>query len=111
VTKQHKLADSGGLHLVVLPSGQRYWRMNYRHPGKYKTLAFGVSAGLDFGIAIVASRRGKNYAQSLMLIAEYQPEPPFPGGTLATTLADIGGMITDMFLPREAKFRAIAKRG
>ena len=40
--KQYKLADSGGLHLLVLPSGQRYWRMNYRHLGKYKTLAFGV---------------------------------------------------------------------
>jgi Arm DNA-binding domain len=40
--KQYKLADSGGLHLLVLPSGQCYWRMNYRHLGKYKTLAFGV---------------------------------------------------------------------
>lgn len=40
--KQYKLADSGGLHLLILPSGQRYWRMNYRHLGKYKTLAFGV---------------------------------------------------------------------
>ncbi len=27
--KQYKLADSGGLYLLVLPSGQRYWRMNY----------------------------------------------------------------------------------
>jgi Arm DNA-binding domain len=40
--RQYKLADSGGLNLHVLPSSQRYWRMNYRHLGKYKTLAFGV---------------------------------------------------------------------
>ncbi len=40
--KQYKLADSGGLYLLVLPSGQRYWRMNYRHQEKYRTLAFGV---------------------------------------------------------------------
>jgi Arm DNA-binding domain len=40
--KQYKLTDSDGLHLLVLPSGARYWRMNYRHLGKYKTLAFGV---------------------------------------------------------------------
>ena len=40
--KQYKLADSGGLHLLILPSGQRYWRMNYRYLGKYRTLAFGV---------------------------------------------------------------------
>ena len=40
--KQYKLTDSDGLHLLVLPSGGRYWRLNYRYLGKYKTLAFGV---------------------------------------------------------------------
>lgn len=40
--KPYKLADSDGLHLLVLPSGGRYWRMNYRYLSKYKTLAFGV---------------------------------------------------------------------
>lgn len=40
--KQYKLTDSDGLYLLVLPSGQRYWRMNYRYLGKQKTLAFGV---------------------------------------------------------------------
>lgn len=49
--KQYKLADSGGLHLLVLPSGQRYWRMNYRHLGKYKTLAFGVWPDVDLADA------------------------------------------------------------
>jgi integrase len=41
-TKPYKLTDSDGLHLLVLPSGARYWRMNYRYLDKYKTLAFGV---------------------------------------------------------------------
>lgn len=40
--KQYKLTDSGGLHLLVLPSGGRYWRINYRYLGKQKTLALGV---------------------------------------------------------------------
>lgn len=40
--KQYKLTDSDGLHLLILPSGGRYWRMNYRYLGKCKTLAFGV---------------------------------------------------------------------
>ncbi len=40
--KQYKLSDSGGLHLLVLPSGGRYWRINYRYLGKQKTLALGV---------------------------------------------------------------------
>lgn len=74
------------------------------------TTGAGVSAGLDFGIAIVAALRGKPYAEALMLQAEYYPEPPFPGGTLATTPSDIGGMMSDMFSPLEAKFRAIASK-
>ena len=40
--KQYKLTDADGLHLLVLPSGSRCWRMNYRFLGKSKTLAFGV---------------------------------------------------------------------
>lgn len=38
----YKLSDADGLYLLVTPSGGRYWRMNYRHLGKQKTLAFGV---------------------------------------------------------------------
>jgi integrase len=53
--KQYKLADSGGLHLLVLPSGQRYWRMNYRYLGRYKTLAFGVWP--DVGLADARAKR------------------------------------------------------
>jgi len=40
--KPYKLTDRDGLYLLVTPSGGRYWRMNYRHLGKQKTLAFGV---------------------------------------------------------------------
>lgn len=40
--KAYKLSDLDGLYLLVTPSGSRYWRMNYRHLGKQKTLAFGV---------------------------------------------------------------------
>jgi putative intracellular protease/amidase len=41
--------------------------------------AAGVSAGLDFGSALVAELRGKPLAEVATLIAEYAPEPPFPG--------------------------------
>ena len=40
--KPFKLADGGGMYLLVKPDGRRYWRMDYRHEGKRKTLAFGV---------------------------------------------------------------------
>ncbi|MBF0626040.1 MAG: integrase arm-type DNA-binding domain-containing protein [Magnetococcales bacterium] len=40
--KPFKLTDSGGMYLLVQPSGGRYWRMDYRHGDKRKTLAIGV---------------------------------------------------------------------
>jgi integrase len=40
--KPLKLSDGNGMYLLVKPDGGRYWRMDYRHDGKRKTLAFGV---------------------------------------------------------------------
>ncbi len=68
----------------------------------------GVSSGLDFAIALVEALRGKPYAEGLMLQAEYHPEPPFPGGTLASTTPDVARMMDDMFKPVVAQFRALA---
>ncbi len=73
------------------------------------TTGAGVSAGLDFGIAVVEALRGRPYAASLMLQAEYHPQPPFAGGTLATTDPAVGAMMSEMFVPVADQFRAIAK--
>lgn len=40
--KPFKLADGGGLFLLVNASGSKYWRMKYRYAGKEKLLALGV---------------------------------------------------------------------
>jgi integrase len=40
--KPYKLADAGGLYLLVRPNGAKYWRCKYRFAGKEKGLAFGV---------------------------------------------------------------------
>ncbi len=40
--KPLKLADGGGMYLLVKPDGSRYWRLDYRFGGKRKTLALGV---------------------------------------------------------------------
>ncbi len=40
--KPYKLADGGGLFLLVNASGSKYWRMKYRYAGKEKLLALGV---------------------------------------------------------------------
>ena len=39
--KPFKLADGGGLFLLVQPTGSRWWRYKYRYNGKEKLLALG----------------------------------------------------------------------
>jgi integrase len=41
--KPYKLADSGGLYLLINPQGSKLWRLDYRFDGKRKTLALGNS--------------------------------------------------------------------
>ncbi len=40
--KPYKMADGGGMYLMVMPKGGKYWRYNYRFAGKRKTLAIGT---------------------------------------------------------------------
>lgn len=51
--KARKLADRGGLYLLVNHSG-KYWRWDYRYAGKRKTLALGVYP--ETGLAIARER-------------------------------------------------------
>lgn len=53
--KSYKLTDGGGLHLLIATTGQRYWRLNYRFEGKYRTLALGVYP--DVGLADARAKR------------------------------------------------------
>jgi putative intracellular protease/amidase len=41
----------------------------------------GVTAGIDLGLQIVAALRGKTYAQTIQLEAEYDPAPPYDSGS------------------------------
>ena len=40
--RPRKGSDGGGLYLMVVPTGGRYWRYNYRFNGKQKTVALGI---------------------------------------------------------------------
>ncbi len=40
----------------------------------------GVTAGLDFALRLVQRYRGDFYAKGMELLAQYDPQPPFPGG-------------------------------
>lgn len=40
--KPYKLADGGGMYLLINANGSKYWRMKYRFVGKEKMLSIGV---------------------------------------------------------------------
>jgi hypothetical protein len=40
--KDYKLADGGGLYLLVSSTGGKLWRFKYRYGGKEKLLALGL---------------------------------------------------------------------
>ena len=64
--KEYKIADGGGLHLLVTPSGGKLWRLKYRFDGKEKLLAFGSYP--EISLAIARQRR----LEARMLLATAQ---------------------------------------
>ena len=41
----------------------------------------GVTAGIDFALAVVAQLQGRETAEAIQLMVEYDPHPPFDAGT------------------------------
>lgn len=54
-----------------------------------RVTAAGISAGLDFALALAARLRGEEYAQTAQLVAEYAPTPPFAAGSPVTAGREI----------------------
>lgn len=62
--KAYKLADSGGLFLLVHPNGGKYFRLKYRVLGKEKLLALGVYPEISLRDARDARDRAKEDIRS-----------------------------------------------
>jgi putative intracellular protease/amidase len=56
--------------------------------GKVITAA-GVSSGIDMALTLAARIAGEDYARGIQLGIEYDPQPPFIGGSVATTPPEI----------------------
>ncbi|MBI1187316.1 MAG: DJ-1/PfpI family protein [Alphaproteobacteria bacterium] len=69
----------------------------------------GVSAGLDFGLALIGRLRGANYARAIQLQAEYAPAPPYDAGTLISAPPDVSRAMADMLAPFEGMVREVAQ--
>lgn len=53
--KPKKLADGGGLYLLLNPNGSKWWRFKYRYAGKEKLLSLGTYP--DTGLADAREKR------------------------------------------------------
>jgi transcriptional regulator GlxA family with amidase domain len=56
--------------------------------GKYVTAA-GVSSGIDMGLTLVGMVAGDRHAQSVQLLTEYDPQPPYDAGSPHKAPADL----------------------
>ena len=64
--KAIKLADGGGMFLLVNPTGGKLWRLKYRIDGRKKLLAIGTYPEIGLGEA----RRRRDEARELIALGE-----------------------------------------
>jgi cyclohexyl-isocyanide hydratase len=64
----------------------------------------GVTAGIDFALTIVAEIAGQAMAQRIQLSIEYDPAPPFVGGSPQTTPGDILAGLAGFYAKRNLEF-------
>ena len=77
--------------------------------GKFIT-AGGVTAGLDFGLAVIADLHGPEAAEAVQLSLEYAPQPPFDSGTPMTAAPGLVAAVrAASAASREARERIVAE--
>ncbi len=60
--KAYKMADGGGMFLLVQPTGAKWWRLKYRFDGKEKLLSFGVYPD----VTLTEARERREQARKLL---------------------------------------------
>jgi cyclohexyl-isocyanide hydratase len=92
----------------AIPTDERIVRDRNRLTGG------GVTAGLDFGLALLAELRGEERAKLTQLGAEYDPDPPFHCGSPKEAGPELverfKALNADWIERRTARLRATAKR-
>jgi len=67
----------------------------------------GVTAGIDFGLALAAELAGADAARMIQLALEYDPQPPFGAGSPAGAGAELVERYRAMVAPRLAHVETI----
>ena len=98
----HWAARASLAEFGAIPTDERVVRDRNRITGA------GVTAGLDFGLTMVAELRDANYAQSVQLLCEYDPHPPFNSGSVHTAPPEVLAMMKGMLAGFPAQIHAAA---
>jgi cyclohexyl-isocyanide hydratase len=69
----------------------------------------GVTAGIDFGLMLLAQLRGEQAARMTQLAMEYDPQPPFEAGSPASAGEDAIAFVRSFIAPVHARTMLIAK--
>ena len=68
----------------------------------------GVTAGIDFGLALMAQLAGEDLALATQLTIEYAPEPPFNSGTPDEAQPEICQAVRDKYTAFASTFNEMA---
>lgn len=77
--------------------------------GKFYTSG-GVTSGIDMALRVVADVAGEDTARKIQLGIEYDPAPPFAGGTPFTSPPHIVAAVSEASRERRAKREAMVER-
>jgi putative intracellular protease/amidase len=95
---RHVLAEFG-----AIPTDTRVVRDRNRITGA------GVTAGVDFGLTMVAELRDRFYAECCQLMNEYDPDPPFNAGSMKTAPEEVKAPMVQMVADFVRKAEVLAK--
>jgi cyclohexyl-isocyanide hydratase len=70
----------------------------------------GVTAGIDFGLAVAAEIAGPEAAKAIQLSIEYDPHPPFNAGSPSGAGAELTARVTQAAQARQAERAAAVQR-
>lgn len=70
--------------------------------------AGGVTSGIDFALELIANIAGEDTAKAVQLALEYDPAPPFIGGTPDTSAPHITAAIRERVYDRAAQQMGVA---
>lgn len=101
-----KYADGFGMYLLVTPTG-KYWRLDYRHAGKRKTLALGVYPAVTLAKARTRAADAKNLIADGIDPSQVKREDKQEGVFAATQTFEL---VARLWLEKTAANRAASTR-